>query len=211
MRAAVSALFLIAFLAAAKDAAACACCSAMGTRVEERVKLGKAERETLDDISFAPQAWLYSTEAGAAEGNRGLPGASEAAYAILRRGEGAAWRLEFTDEKGGKGALSFKLPARVERFEIDTHLGEDEAAVWDRRAAERRDTRLYKEWRIVAPVTGDGFFAKPLAKPARLRLVLHGQGNACPSSADFSRWSLSVTGPDAKFSFFGRLETARPR
>jgi hypothetical protein len=36
-------------------------------------------------------------------------------------------------------------------------------------------------------------------------LVLHGEGNSCTGADDFSHWSLSVTGPDADFRFYGAL------
>jgi hypothetical protein len=67
-------------------------------------------------------------------------------------------------------------------------------------------TTLIKEWRINAPVSGDGMFTLP--KDARIRVILQGTGNACTTPDDFSHWQAVVLSADGEgqFTFLGRFE-----
>jgi hypothetical protein len=42
-----------------------------------------------------------------------------------------------------------------------------------------------------------------------LTLILQGGGNSCTSAVDFSHWTLVMQGPNANYTLFGDLVTAK--
>lgn len=201
---------------AAADAFACACCSAFGARRESTARMAPGEKAVFTDLKLAPKAWLYSGEGeSVVEATKGFARASNDAYEVILTRDGPRWRLTMKDDKGATGSLAFRLPTRVGRFEVDTLVdsvaGEGGPTAWDEAAQQRRDTKLYKEWRVDAPVFGEGLFTPGALRSARARLILHGYGNTCWSVDDFSRWRLEVRGQGVKFSLIGRLETPGDR
>jgi hypothetical protein len=65
------------------------------------------------------------------------------------------------------------------------------------------DPPLYKEIRLEGLVRGAGMFAKETVTGTKYRLVLQGNGNACPNAGDFYRWNLRVSGPQAEYTIWG--------
>jgi hypothetical protein len=65
---------------------------------------------------------------------------------------------------------------------------------------------LYKEWRLTAPVTGDGIFRRGTPRGQTATLIFHGRGRGCTEAEDFTDWSLSLRGRGGRATFYGRLE-----
>ena len=68
---------------------------------------------------------------------------------------------------------------------------------------------LYKEWKLSAPAAGGGVFAPGSGPRQILTLIIHGHGNSCTSSIDFSHWTLVMQGPKANYTLYGNLVTTK--
>jgi hypothetical protein len=176
------------------DARACACCTNIGQRYVGVQKFDAGKREDLERLRFASAVRLYTGEADPAD-VQGIV-APTLDYELHVAQEPARWVFDFRDKAGNTGTLTLALPASVSIFEVDP----------------RGDTRegglgpaLYKEWTLTAKAAGTGIFAAGLRSGASISLILHGQGNSCTSSGDFSHWTLTVKGPKAAYSFIGEL------
>lgn len=182
----------------AAPAAACACCSEPGERVESVTKLAAHERSELERVRFGETARLYTTAAGTA-GVKGITDATDT-YALTQTRAGDRWTFTLKDAKGRTGTLAFTLPSQVESFFVDTQQGKASG-----------EPVLYKEWRLSAPLSATGIFAPAAASGSpTVRLVLQGQGNSCTSADQFTAFSIVVTGPSASFTLFGRLAAPAP-
>lgn len=195
---AAAALFSVAVLAYGPAANACACCADPGQRVESSTKLDPYEKDELQKVRFTKKARLFMNAAGAA----GVQGVTDPAdtYELTQSRVGDRWTFSFKDAKGRSGSLAFTLPANLESFFVDPQDGKPDT-----------DPVLYKEWRLIAPVTMTGVFGPASATGApTIRLVLQGRGNSCTSADQFTRYSLIVSGPSARFTIFGTLATPAP-
>jgi hypothetical protein len=193
-----AALVSLGLLAFAPDASACACCSEPGQRVETRGALDGYSKSELGRLRFAKKAQLFTTAAGMA-GVSGITDPTDT-YEITQARAGDRWTFTFKDAKGRTGTLAFTLPATIESFFVDPQDGKPST-----------DPVLYKEWRLVAPATTSGIFA-PASKAGtpNARLVFQGHGNSCTSAEQFTSFSLTVSGPGAGFTLFGRLDVPAP-
>jgi hypothetical protein len=193
-----AALFAVAALAYGPAAHACACCAEPGQRVETSTKLEPYEKGELQKVRFTNKARLYMTDAGAA-GIQGVTDPTDT-YELTQSLVGERWTFSFKDTKGRTGSLTFTLPAKIESFFGDPQDGKPDT-----------EPVLYKEWRLTAPVTAAGVFAPASATGApTIRLVLQGRGNSCTSAGQFTRYSLIVSGPSARFTLFGALASPAP-
>lgn len=205
VRSRVAAFVLSSLLAAsvvlqAPAALACACCADPGERVESSGKLKASEKAELEQVRFAKKARLYVNDAFP-DGIHGLA-APTATYEIAQTRQGDRWIFSLKDENGKTGAISFTLPATYEEFFADLH---------DTKPG--TETRLYKEWRFNAPLTAanaTGIAAGAGVAGTTVRLVLQGRGNACTWAAQFTDWTLVVSGPKVGFVLFGKLSTPPP-
>jgi len=69
---------------------------------------------------------------------------------------------------------------------------------------------LYKEWRFKYRVqSANGVFQKGFAPATQYFLVLQGRGNACTQAADFTDWRLEITGRQASYAFYGKLNSGK--
>lgn len=185
-------------LANVQSAAACACCTDPGHRVERSgQKLEAFESEELNGLKVAGAAKLRTT-AAFPEGIKGFKPIEDDAYKIALTRDAGNWRITLTDSKGGTGSLSFKMPKTADRFEVDFP---NEANSVDTSGGA---SSLIKEWRIAAPVRGDGIFKKGLSNKARVRLILQGRGNACATT--FQAYQIVVSGPRENFTFTGKVQ-----
>jgi hypothetical protein len=179
----------------APDANACACCSDPGQRVESTAKMTAYEKGEIEKMVFTKKTKLAPTPAGP----QGMPESVDPSDLTVTR-VADRWTLTFKDPKTGKtGALSFNLPDTLESFFIDQYDGKPNV-----------DPLLYKEWRFNAPlVSTTGMFASSASKPGAaaptIRVVFHGAGNSCSDVDQFSRYTIVVSGPNARFTFFGAL------
>lgn len=211
-RTAVTALLLpILLFSLAQNLFACACCAERGDYFESRTEVQDFEKEMLAGIRFASGSELYIDEAGF-EIIRGLEGFAEAYEASETGAEfskipltsdfsGTGWKLSL--RLGSlNGTLSLPLPAEREYFGADIHDG---------RGSSGGGPLLYKELRFRGKTgAGTGFFAKGVSAGADFRLVFQGRGNGCNNAEDFTHWRLSVNGPDARYNFFGKLDSGNP-
>jgi hypothetical protein len=197
MRHLIAAFALGALLAASVgDAAACACCTNRGQRNVGTQDYDSGARAQVDDMTFQPRAEVYVGE-GDYEFIEGI-NAAQAGYAMAVSRETDRIVFSFTGETGRAGSLTLKLPQRLSVFEVDTRDTPDAGL----------GPGLYKEWKLTGTVSGTGDFAAASAAGHHLTLILHGHGNSCTSSIDFSHWTLVMEGPKANYTMIGDLKQA---
>lgn len=176
----------------------CACCAEWGKWSETTSKIADFEIEELNRLKFSQTAKLYST-AAFPEGILGLSlkeaDLSEDFKMTLSR-SGNRWTLTFKSN-GETGALILTLPAQATRFQTDPMDGKEAGAggPW-----------LYKEFRLRGQARGTGFFADGITPATKFRLIFHGRGNRCLAAEDFNGWSLNLSGPRARYTFYGSFE-----
>ena len=152
----------------------------------------------LERIIFAKPAKLATGAADATRRIRGVPDAGENYEVTVTRG-GERMSFAFRDETGRAGTLSFLMPATIGVFEVDPRGGNKDSG---------SGPTLYKEWRVNAYASGDGLFKAAVNRNTRATLILHGRGNACTSSDQFTDWTLQVIGPAGNFTLYGKLDSA---
>ncbi len=202
MRRALHAAFatlLLATLGEPDLAAACACCSEPGQRLELTDDIDTYIRGELEQLRLEATATLYS-DAGFPETTLGIVAPSLDPYRVEGGLEGGEFVFDLSDAAGATGRIVLALPARIDRFEVDTRDGEQPPG--------GNGPALYKEWRLSGTVTLAGIFAAKAAT-AHARLILHGRGNSCTSAQDFTHWTLAVTGADVAFTLLGKVAWPR--
>ncbi|MEW6208423.1 MAG: hypothetical protein AB1631_08645 [Acidobacteriota bacterium] len=174
----------------------CACCAEWGEWSETTSKIADFEAEELNRLKFSQTAKLHST-AAFPEDILGLSlkeaDMSEDFRMNLSR-SGNRWTLTFKSSGGQTGALILTLPAQATRFQTDPMDGKEAGAggPW-----------LYKEFRLRGQARGTGFFAGVVTPTTKFRLIFHGRGNRCLAAEDFKGWSLNLSGPRARCTFYG--------
>lgn len=170
---------------------ACACCASAGQWYEMTRNIDGFEQEQIDGVKFANTAKVYLTAAGF-ETIKGLESDTDT-YTLSLSKNKRIWNLKLTDKKGKTGNLSLTLPTKAVFFATD---------LYDRPTP---DSRLYKEVRLEGGITGNGIFAKGIARNTKYRLILQGRGNICLNTGDFKNWRLQVSGPQASYSLYGSV------
>jgi hypothetical protein len=183
-------------LAAPSAAFACACCADRGEWHQLEQKNGQLELGELNRLRWATPARLFQGPGGL-EAVKGIATPAPI-YSVRLRRVGKSWTFTFRDARNRAGTLAFEVPA------VGVQLGAD---LHDGKLAGGGGPLLYKEWRLAGPVTAKGIFASG-ARRASFRLILQGRGNNCVNADDFRRWTLQVSGPDARYSLFGTLAKA---
>ena len=189
---------LLALMNSVQPALACACCTDTAYRHAETEILKARHTDQINQIVFARPAKLFVGPADAGTRIRGVPDASEN-YDVTVTRANERMTFSFRDDKGRTGTLSFLMPATIGVFEVDP----------------RGDTKdnglgpaLYKEWRLANYAAGDGLFKAAINRNTRATLIIHGRGNACTSYEQFTDWTLQLSGPRGRFSFYGALDSA---
>jgi hypothetical protein len=190
---------------------ACACCAEKGQYFNTMNVIDEYERGVLGDIKYSKLSALYIDEAGF-ETIKGLDAlmkiyeASETGselenIAVTSDFSGGAWTIKFASG-GTAGSLTIPMPEKRGYFGADIHDG---------RMGGAGGPLLYKEIRLNGKVSkGTGLFEKGIAKGAEYSLIFQGRGNVCNNPEDFTHWRLSVDGPSAKYTFFGKLSSGNP-
>ncbi len=187
-------LLLISLLLSPASALACACCTDEGLWSEYSGELEEYQRGILQEIKFAPRAELYATEAGDDVDSQGIEVTGYDYFISLLPGV-KQWELTFRNPKGKTGKLMLQIPTTYIAYKVDTR---------ERKPAPNGPV-LYKEWRLSGDVKGAGIFQKGLGEGGQFKLVLQGRGNGCDNTEDFQHWVLLVKGPQADYSFYGKM------
>lgn len=180
---------------AAHPAHACACCSERGSRVDRSVLLDEPTRVQIERMKFAKEAALGG-DIGDNERSP-LPAGSASSYEVTVTRDKSVVAFAFRDPIGRNGRLSFVMPPRVWIFAVDPFGDAKDEGL---------GPPLYKEWRLTAPVKGDGIFRRGTPFGQTATLIFHGRGRGCTEAEHFSDWSLLLQGPAGKATFYGRLE-----
>jgi hypothetical protein len=178
-------------------ALACACCSNEGQRNVATVALDAGRREEIESLRFGDKAALFTGE-GDVDGIKGIATPADT-YRLAAKWLEGRLVLSFADANGRTGTLSLARPATISVFEVDPRDRPDKG----------QGPRLYKEWKLSAPAAGSGVFQPGIAPRQILTLILQGGGNSCTSAVDFSHWTLVMQGPNANYTLFGDLVTAK--
>jgi len=179
----------------ARPALACACCSERGSRVDRNVLLDEPTRVQIERMKFAKEA-TRAVEIG--DGERSpLPAGSSSGYEMTMTRDKSVMAFAFRDSVGRNGRLSFVMPPRVWIFAVDPFGDAKDDGL---------GPSLYKEWRLTAPVKGDGIFRRGTPFGQTATLIFHGRGRGCTEAEHFTDWSLLLQGPAGKATFYGKLE-----
>lgn len=174
----------------------CACCADRGEWSETTSKIFDFEFEELNQLKFSQTTNLYLT-AAFPEGLSGLGIKEEEMsedFKIALSRSLNRWTLTFKSNGGQTGALILTLPGQATRFHTDPMDGIGGGG---------GGPLLYKEFRLRGQASGTGFFAKGIAGGAKFRLIFHGRGNRCLAAEAFKGWSLNISGPRARYTFYG--------
>jgi hypothetical protein len=180
---------------AVRPALACACCSERGSRVDRSALLDEPTRLQIERMIFAKEAALGGDVSD--DGPSPLPAGSSFSYELTVTRDKALMTFAFKDPLGRSGRLSFTVPPRIWIFAVDPFGDAKDEGL---------GPLLYKEWRLTAPVKGDGIFRRGTLAGQKATLILHGRGRGCTEAEHFSDWSLLLHGPAGKATFYGRLE-----
>ena len=175
-------------------AQACACCTNTGQRNVGVYKLDGFRRSEIDQVRFGPVAHLFTGEADADMIKGIATPSSRYDLSVAQRAD--RWVFSLRDAQGRSGTLMLAIPRSIAVFEVDPRRGEREGGL---------GPALYKEWRLTSPAAGTGIFAPGMGKGQLVTLILQGHGNSCPSAADFTHWTLVVSGPIAEYHLYGDL------
>jgi hypothetical protein len=190
-----AALLSLAFAPALiQPALACACCSDRGSRIDASFPLSDAPRTQIERMRFANSAVLATDESDDASAlENGM--SSEFALTVTRAAGGITFA--FRNPKGHSGTLRFAMPKTYWNFQVDPFGDAKDEGL---------GPSLYKEWRLTAPVSGDGVFKRAAAAGQKTTLIFHGRGRGCTEAEHFTHWSLLLRGPAGKLTLYGALE-----
>ncbi|HEY7545856.1 MAG TPA: hypothetical protein VID27_13275 [Blastocatellia bacterium] len=147
-------------------------------------------------MKFSQTAKLYTT-AAFPEDISGLAVKEDALsedFKVALSRSGNRWTLTFKSAGDEAGALILTLPTQATRFHTDPRDGKEGGG---------GGPLLYKEFRLSGQARGTGIFAGGMAPTAKFRLIFHGRGNRCLTAEDFNGWSLNISGPHARYTFYG--------
>jgi hypothetical protein len=188
-----------------RAAHACACCTNEGQRHVQTQSIDDHATGILTDIRFDPAAHLYTGE-GDADGGWTKSDSPDFQVAVTKNG--ASWTFSFS-QPDALGTLTFAIPKSVTKFEVDPREPASTPAPSGQTdnagSSGGLGPVLYKEWRMTAPARGTGLFAAVTGGDQQATLILHGRGNSCTDSGQFTAWTVVLHGSKGTTSFFGTL------
>lgn len=184
---------LLAWLGLAQSALACACCTEPGQRLERTVALSPGLSEELSRVRFASTASLLA-DAGFPDTVKGVAAPDTGAYHLVADRIKGRLAFQLTNPAKQSGRIAMALPRQLTRFEVDPRHP----------ASNGHGPELYKEWRLEGEATLSGIVGAS-GRRGHARLILHGHGNGCTTADHFTHWTLSVVGPDIRFTFLGEF------
>lgn len=195
----------ICLVSATNNAFACACCAEKGTYNISTEKPDQYKLDLLKEMKFNQAVELF-TDAAEFEAIKGLKDiqadytandweANPVFFSLENMFSVKTWKFNFKTKSGKIGVLNLPLPAQMVSFKADIHD-----------TPEGSEVSLYKEWRFKGTVqSGSGFFKSGILPPTTYFLVLQGRGNNCDNAEDFKNWRLEITGKNADYAFFGKM------
>jgi hypothetical protein len=183
---------------------ACACCAEKGEYSISTQTPDKDKLDLLNAMKFDGAAELFTTEAGFDEvkGLKSIKASYDANnwettpsfFTLENMFAAKTFKFNFKTADGKTGTLVLPLPSQMLSFKADIH------------DTTEGEVSLYKEWRFKGTVgSGNGFFKASILKPTTYFLVLQGRGNMCDNAEDFRNWRLEITGKNADYAFFGKM------
>ena len=179
--------------ASAEQTLACACCTNAGQRNVSNAKFDSSKREEIGKLRFGPSAQLFLGESDP-DSIKGISIPSDS-YALRVSDDNNRLMFALRDKSGRVGTLTLAFPDSISIFEVDPRGSPDRG----------QGPSLYKEWKLTSKVSGTGIFSPSAGSDQRITLIIHGSGNSCTTSNDFTHWTLVVFGPMAEYSLFGEL------
>ena len=181
------------WLATTDSALACACCSNRASRYVETETLGDVRRNTIEQMSFAGDAFVAESAADHPDAIQELGTTLQLQVTQTRE----AIVFSFRGQRDRETVLTLALPDTISIFEVDP----------------RGDTRddglgpvLYKEWQLTAATSATGVLQPVIEDGDRkVTLILHGRGRGCTDAAEFTDWTLLVRGAPDRVVFYGAL------
>ena len=169
---------------------ACACCADAGEYSISSRKPQTYELDELKKLKFGTPNLFTGVE----DDTKGIFPLGEK-YFLTETLFKNVWKFTFKDEKGKSGILTLPMSATMVDYKADIHDNKDGG-----------EPVLYKELRFKSNVqSGTGIFKKGISPATDYFLVLQGRGNNCTNAADFTHWRLEITGKNASYAFFGKL------
>jgi hypothetical protein len=159
------------------------------------VPLDEPTRLQIERMIFAKEASLGGDIGD--DGPSPLPAGSSSSYELTMTRDKGGMTFALKDPLGRSGRLRFTMPPRIWIFAVDP-FGDTKD--------EGLGPVLYKEWRLTAPVQGDGIFRRSTPVRQTVTLIFHGRGRGCTEAEHFTDWSLLLNGPAGKATFYGKLE-----
>ena len=190
----LAALFSVALLAWPAWALACACCANKGDYLNVTEGVKNFEMGELLKLRFGSTANLRMTPAFPAD-VKGLKFVA-GKYTVTQIRHGRIFVLTLKDGKGHSGTVSFVLPFSATKLQAD---------VQDGKTAPGGGPLLYREWSMRGQLSGTA-----LKSTGQFRLILSGRGNACMNARDFRSWILQASGPQLRFTLFGKFASPGP-
>ena len=187
----------IASIANAQD---CACCAEAGTTTQKTVPVDPELQILLADLmnKFGATADLSFPAAGL-ESVKGIASAAKTYKVSLSLQPSYDWGIQLTGPGGKSGVLKIEMPRLVVESVSDPQDGKQ---------AGSGGALLKKELSFTGKVIGTGILSQGIDPGTRFRLVFKGRGNRCRNIADFTAWSLRITGAKADYALSGSLQTA---
>lgn len=187
-------------LVSTSNAQDCACCAEARTERQKTVPVDPELQILLADAmnKFGATADL-SVPAAGLESVKGISPAAKTYKVSLVRQPSGDWGIQFTDSNGKSGVLKIKMPR---------HVVESASDPQDGKLAGSGGVLLKKELSFAGKAAGTGIFEQGIDPGTQFRLVFRGRGNRCRSNADFTNWTLQITGVKADYTLSGSLKTA---
>jgi hypothetical protein len=196
----------------AGNALACACCTEPGFYMNWTGKPDASTVGMLDEMKFAPKAWLQMSDAGfmiieglsevEKEFETPSSGTESFDFDLVNAFTNKRWKFTLKTPGGKSGTLALPMPTRMDLYKADILEKEDTGL----------GVTLYKEMRFKGFVqNGTGIFRSSIIKPTTYLLVFQGRGNACDDVSNFTDWLLQIDGKKAKYEFKGKLTTTAPQ
>jgi hypothetical protein len=179
--------------ASVERAFACACCTNAGQRNVTSAKFDSGKRDEIGRLRFGPTAQPFLGESDP-DSIKGITAPSDR-YELRVSQDKDRLVFSFRDKDGRTGTLTLAFPDSISIFEVDPRGNPDRG----------QGPSLYKEWKLTSRVSATGIFLPSAGSNQRMTLVIHGSGNSCTSSSDFTHWTLLIFGPAANYSLLGEL------